>query len=306
MSPRRAIVVAFLFMWVLAGTALAQGLTPTPEVGQEQAQIARQVVETAVGAPARVTLLDQATLRLDGSLQFIPRELASRYLRSYGQPEPDGLVGLLIHGGREVPWYATIRMVRDGFVDISTIKRWTADDILASLRDDLKRENGERADRNLPPRIIAGWRIPPRYDAETQSLVWAVNSYVPGVSAQSESDTTAHVAVFGRQGYFQVTIVTSGSAIRDYPHDIGLITANLRFVEDRAFRDFDPAADRVMHRGLEAVLGVSNLRPLGFLENELNDEHLMIFVVGGTLVAGAGIMAGTMWLTQRRRNKRRR
>lgn len=288
------------------GMALAQGMTPTPEVSQEQGLIARQVMETALGAPARVTLLDQATLRLEGSLQYIERNLTQRYLRSYGQAEPDGLVGLLIHGGREVPWYATIRMVRDGFVDISTIKRWTPDDILASLRDDLKLENAERAERNLPPRVIAGWRIPPRYDEETQSLVWSVNTYVPGVSSQSESDTTAHIVVFGREGYFQVTVVTSGSAIRDYPHDIGLITANLRFLDGKAYRDFVPATDRTMHRGLEVVLNVSNLRPLGFLENELNDEHIMIFVVGAVLVLGAGVMAGGMWVAQRRRNSRRR
>lgn len=310
MSPRLFALAAWLLLglpiWTPSGGAQAQGLTPTPEVSQEQAQIARQVMETAVGAPARVTLLDQATLRLEGSLQFIERGLASRYLRSYGQAEPDGLVGLLIHGGRDVPWYATIRLVRDGFVDISTVRRWTADDILASLRDDLKRENEERVARNQPPRVIAGWRIPPRYDEETQSLVWSVVSYVPGVSAHNESDTTAHVIVFGREGYFETTIVTVGSAIRDYPHDIGLITANLRFVEGKTYRDFDPAADRAMHRGLEAVLRVSNLRPLGFLENDLTEEHLMVFLVGGALVIGAGIMAGGMWLAQWRRNHRRR
>lgn len=304
MLPRLSAILFWLFTSV--GMALAQGMTPTPEVSQEQALIARQVMETALGAPARVTLLDQATLRLEGSLQYIERDLTRRYLRSYGQAEPDGLVGLLIHGGREVPWYATIRMVRDGFVDISTIKRWTADDILASLRDDLKRENDERAARNLPPRIIDGWRIPPRYDDETKSLVWSVNTYVPGVSSQNESDTTAQIVVFGREGFFQVTVVTSGSAIRDYPHDIALITANLRFLEGKTYRDFDPAADRTMHRGLEVVLDVSNLRPLGFLENELNDEHIMIFVVGAVLVLGAGVMAGGMWAAQRRRNSRRR
>ncbi len=287
-----------------ASPAAAQTFTAPIEISREQATVSRLILESVLGAPARVRLFDQATLRLEGSLQYIDRDLASRYLRAHSLPQPDGLVGLFVHGGREVPWMATIRFVRDGFVDLSLFKRWTHDDILASLRDEVARENEDRAARRLPPRVISGWRIPPRVDPDNNSLVWSVTSYVPGVSSQNESDATVHVAVFGREGYFQIDIVTAGSTLREYPQDIPTIVQNLRFVEGKQYRDY-VAGDPVARDALENLFDVKTLRPLGWMENHLDSDMIVVLSVGGGLVLGAGALGLGLLAANRRRNRRR-
>lgn len=309
MKPRPWSILVLVVACALFGAGLryaqAQGpLTPSG-VSREQAAISRLLLEQVVGAPARVNLGDQATLRLEGSLQFIERDLASHYLRAYSQEEPDDLVGMFFHGGRDAPWIATARLVRDGFIDIEAIRNWKHEDILASIRDEVARENQERAQRGLPPRIVSGWLIPPRYDPETRSLVWSVQTYVQGVSAQNESDTLAHVAVFGREAHVVINIISSAATIRDYPRDISMLVNNIRFVAGRTYADFVAGTDQAAPGGLNAVFGVTALRPIGFIEKHLDADRLMIFIIGGGMILVAGIMALLLLAANRRLNRRR-
>lgn len=274
------------------------------DIAREQAEVARIVIENAQGAPARVPLYDEGTLRLEGGLQFIGRDVASRYLRTFNREDPADLVGMLMYGGRAEPWNGTIRLVRDGFVDASAIAQWTPDDLLASIKDDIALENEQRAKRSLPPRIVEGWRIPPRYDPETRSILWSVRSYVAGVSSVNESDAVAHLAVFGRNGYFQIDVTAAGATIRENARDFALIAINLRFLEGKRYDDFVMGTDTIARHGLATVFGVANLRHVGFLEGELSGERLMIFSVGGVLILGAAIMTGGLVAANRRRNRR--
>lgn len=274
------------------------------DVAREQAEVARIVIENAQGAPARVALYDEGTLRLEAGLQFIGRDVASRYLRTFRREDPADLVGMLMVGGRTEPWTGIIRLVRDGFVDPSAITQWTPDDLLASIKDDIALDNAERAKKSLPPRIVEGWRIPPRYDPETHTLLWSVRSYAAGVSSVNESDAVAHLAVFGRHGYFQVDVTAAGATIREYAQDFTLLANNLRFLEGKRYGDFVMGTDTIARHGLATVFGVASLRHVGFLEGELSGERLMIFSIGGVLILGAAIMTGGLIAANRRRNRR--
>ncbi len=282
----------------------AQFLGGNYDIAREQAEAARALLENAQGAPARVALSGEGTLRLEGGLQFVGRDIASRYLQTNNLENPADLVGLLLYGGRTEPWIAVIRLVRDGFIDAGAITRWTPDDLLASIKDDIARENQARAKKSLPPRIVEGWRIPPRHDPETNSLLWSVRSYVAGVSSMNESDATAHLAVFGRNGYFQIDVTAAGATIREYARDFPMLADNLRFVEGKGYGDFLLGTDTVARHGLATVFGVESLRHVGFLEGDLTGERLMIFGIGGGLVLGAATMAGALFAANRRRNRR--
>lgn len=297
-----ALLSATLLLFASPGAAQVYGTGF--DVGREQAEAARAVQENAQGAPARVALLDEGTLRLESGLQFVGRDVAVRYLRAHGMESPPDLVGMLMFGGRSETWYGIIRLVRDGFVDAAAVGQWTYEDVLASIKDDTARENEARARKTLPPRVVEGWRIPPTYDPDTRSILWAVRSYVSGVSTMNESDSTAHLAVFGRNGYFQVDITAAGATLRENARDFPMIANNLRFLEGKRYDDFVAGSDTVSRHGLATVFGVGTLRHVGFMEGELSGERLMIFSIGGALVLGAVIMAGGLVAANRRRNRR--
>lgn len=135
------------------------------DVARERAEVARIVIENAQGAPARVALYDEGTLRLEAGFQFIGRDVASRYLRTFSREDPADLVGVLMVGGRSESWTGVIRLVRDGFVDVSAITQWTPEDLLASIKDDIALENAERAKKSLRR---ASWKAGASHRAMTR------------------------------------------------------------------------------------------------------------------------------------------
>jgi uncharacterized membrane-anchored protein len=301
--PLRLLLGLFLLAG-FAGTALAQGTVSPFQATREQIDAVRAAIEVSIGPPSRVRLADQATIRLDGALQFIEQAAADRYLRAHNRESPEGLVGLFLYGGREAPWIATIRLVRDGFVDAAAIARWSDDDLLASIRDDIDRDNRDRAARGLPNRVLSGWLSRPRYDPATQSLVWSVQSYVVGVSTVNESDAVMHVVMFGREAQLRIDIIASAETLLQNRTDVLLMTANLNFAEGKRFGDFVPGTDRVAPRGLAGVFDVPALRHKGFIEHYLPGERLVVFILCGLLVLGALIMAMVALAAHRRRNRR--
>jgi uncharacterized membrane-anchored protein len=301
----RRLLIALLA--IIAAIWTVDGWAQNPhDATRDQTAAAKALIEAAIGAPFRVILGDQGTIRLSEALQFVPSEQAAGYLRANERPVPDRLLGMFMYGGRQEAWYATISFERDGFVDITQIRRWSPDDVLASLRSQLKIENEQRKTENLPPLIMQGWRIPPRYDQRSQSLSWSVRVQVSGVTTRNESDAMTRLAIFGRDGFFRIDIVSDGETLLNTRSDVRLFTDNLRFHEGKDYEAYQPGTDPVMRRGLESVLGVRDLLHAGFLDQEIEQELIVILAVGGLLVTGAGAMAIALFAANRRRNRRRR
>lgn len=283
--------------------AFAQSPMTAAGVAREQSQALSDALSSGVGAPSKVDLLDQATLRLSGKLQYVPRDIAIRVLTAFRRTVPDGLIGMLRISDRE-QWLATIRFVGDGFVDPAGLKAWSDDDLLASLRDEIAATNPERERQGQTALEVTRWLIPPRYDAPLHVLEWA--ALTPPVTATRERDSDAehNIAVFGRDGYLMIEIVAPATTLRDGGSDFRLIVDNLHFNEGKTFEDFQRGRDRMASNGLEGLLGVRTLRHMTLLEGQLDSDRVMILAVGGSLVLGAGMLGLALVIVNRRRLRR--
>lgn len=286
----------------LAPPALAQAAAD--ERAREEALASAAATAAGVTAPSRVELLDQASLRLTGEMQFVPRDTAARLLRAYWRPVPPGMIGLLRYTDR-AQWIATLRFVADGFVDPAELKSWSDEDLLASLRDEVAATNPERERQGRSALEVTGWLIPPRYDPTAHAVEWA--ALMPAVNATRERDSEAvhNIAVFGRDGYLLIEITGPAGNLRDGGADYRTIVDNLRYNPGKGFDDFQRGRDRMASNGLETLLGVRTLRHRTLLEGQLDSDRIMILVVGGGLVLGAGGLGLALMMVNRRRLRRR-
>ncbi len=299
----RACLLLCALLSAAAMPAAGQMIAATPEQAREQAEASVEAYKAAVGPPSRVDLFDQATLRLTEKLSFVHRDAASRYLQAFGRQDPKDLVGIFLYGGRP-DWIAVLRFVKDGYVDATAIRSWTADDILASLRAQVAADNAERVAQGKPEREVGGWLIPPHFDPVVPAIAWSAS--VPPVTATRERDSDAvhNIAIFGREGYFLVEIMGSAGDIRDNRGDEQMFVDNLRFVDGKRFADFARGSDPVARAGLDGVFGVKELHRVGLLEGQFDNDTLMIFMVGGGLTLGAALLALARYAMYRRRFRR--
>lgn len=301
---RRRACLALCAAWLSAATpAAAQLIVTTDDKRAAQAAAREEVFKAAIGAPARVDLFDQATLRLTEKLSFVQRDVASRYLQAFDRRDPKDLVGLFIYGGRD-NWLAVLRFVKDGFVDAASIRNWTTDDVLASLKAQVEADDKERVAQGQPPLRVAGWLIPPTYEAATHSINWAASIPPATATRERDSDAVHNIAIFGRDGYFLVEIHALAGEIRDKRGDARLFIDNLKFVDGKQYEDFQRGSDPIARDGLEMVFGVQELRHAGFLEGQFDPDTIMIFLVGGGLTLGAGALGLARYIVYRRRYAR--
>ena len=290
------IAVASLHFAVAA--VRAQGTNPGASPGSDlstetaisQQQAGEEVMAAAIGAPARVDLIKQATLRLTGTYQFTPRDVAERFFQAIGRSVPSDMVGLLLEGGQS-NWFAILRYVDEGHLTEKAIRAWSADDIMVSLREHIARENARAKGGRQAERAVSLWLVPPAYLPESHILTWAAS--IPPLDAQRERDTEAvhHVVVFGRDGYFHLEAVATAATVRERQYQVLTLMQGLTFLDGRRYQDFVPASDPVLTQGLQRVLDLSVLRKSSVLDWGWDTDNLIILTLGGITVLGAGLLA---------------
>jgi|GEM_PF-7076402 len=287
-------LVALAWLLVAVAPADAQGLgagtDPATERFIDQQEAVAAVTAATIGAPARVDLINQATLRLTGTYQFVPSAVAEQYFRAIGRPIPAGMVGLVLEGGQS-DWFATLRYIDEGHITEKSIRAWSVDDIMVSLREHVARENARTSGGPRVAREVSLWLVPPTYLPEFNILTWAAS--IPPLDAQRERDTEAvhNVVVFGRDGYFHLEAVAAAGVIRERQFQVLTLMRGLVFVDGRRYQDFVPATDPVLTQGLQRVLDLSVLRKSSILDWGWDTDNLIILTLGGITVLGAALLA---------------
>jgi uncharacterized membrane-anchored protein len=256
-----------------------------------------------VGPAAAIDLLDQGRLRLSDGVFFVPRDAALRILRAAHRSTAN-LVGIL-HDGNPTNWYGVLRFIPAGFVPAAEARNWSPEDLLVNIRRRVARKDAARAAQGLPPRQVRDWQQPPVYDDATHSLVWAPHFVPADASATVSGEAAYHVAVFGRQGYFQLDMTVPVDLDAAPERTAAALVNGLRFIDGRGYDDFDPAADPVAAAGFAQVFGLTTLRRERWYEQAWNSDLLVPGLAGGSLVLGAGVL-GLQRLYVRHQRLRRR
>ena len=299
----RTVLVMLLF-----GMASATAFGAPPDTGPaaKAAETPEQILVAAlaqsIGPPARANIGDQATVRLKDQLAFIPRAPAARLLAVSNVSVPTDFQGLLLGSeGMEMP--GLIRYVPAGFIDSDAALAWTADDFLSSLRDTVAHGNPARVSQNVEEREARRWVQAPRYSPEAHQLSWAALILPKSAPRESDGEVTFRAIGFGRNGYIELTVVTSLEKTAEIGQMADSFLEGLTFRPGRAYGDVLPA-DKRAPGGLAAAMGLDSLHKARYGSDFLNSDTV-IPVVGG-IVAAIGALSLFIYIQRHLRREARR
>jgi uncharacterized membrane-anchored protein len=300
----------FRIVWVmlLFGMACATALGASPDAGpaarpaETPDQILVAALAQSIGAPARANIADQATVRLQDPLTFVPPLAAARLLGVLKVSVPPDFQGLLL-GSEGMAMPGLIRYVPAGFIDSDTALAWTADDFLSSLRDTVARDNPARVKQGLEEREARRWVQTPHYNPEAHQLSWAALILPKSAPRESDGEVTVHAISFGRQGYIELTVVTSLEKATEIGQMADSFLDGLTFRPGKAYADSVPA-DKRAFGGLAAAMGLDSLHKSRADSSFLNSD--IVIPVAGGIVAAIGAFSLFIYIQRHLRREARR
>lgn len=296
------IVLATLWLGMAAASAAPPDKGAAAAIPETADQIFTAVLRQSIGGPARAEIGDQATVRLAEGLTIVPREPATKLLGVSNLPVPANFQALLLGAeGMDAP--GLIRFVPAGFVDFDAALAWRSDDFLASLKDTVEHANPERVKKGLDALEARGWVQPPRYDPETHQLSWAALILPKSAPRESDGAITYHAIAFGREGYIELSVVTSLQKAADIGEMADDFLLGLNFRPDKAYGDAQPT-DRRAPGGLAAAMGMDSLHK-EITTVSFFGSDTVVPVVGG-IVAGIGALSLLIYIYRHLREQRRR
>jgi len=113
--------------------------------------------------------------------------------------------------GGEKPgnWFVVLHFNPAGFIADDEAKRWSADALLASLKEGAKQASAAGTVAPGEPKVL-GWIEPPRYDATSRQLVWSLAAADAGAGRRSANYNTYSL---GREGYISMNLVSDAREI---------------------------------------------------------------------------------------------
>jgi uncharacterized membrane-anchored protein len=311
MHMRAWCLIALLAAGPLWTAALLPGVAHGQSVGgviasrtHAEGEAWRASIKDTLGAPAKVALLDQASLRLSGDILFIPRAAAVPILKARFGTEGDGLVGIIVDGNGE-NWFGVLRFVPRGFVPVDDFRTWSMDDLTRNIRGSVAA--GTYTMDPDPPgdRKLRGWLQPPVFNAQNHSLIWALEIVPRNAAGNENGEAIYHAVMFGRQGYFRLDLNAVVDHLNRQMDDAVAVFDHLTFADGHGYGDFNPATDHLAPGGLAGVFGLDALHPYPWYRRIPRRDLLAPAAGGAVLVMGAGLL----FLYQRRiwylRNRRR-
>jgi uncharacterized membrane-anchored protein len=287
---------------ILTGFVGTTAIAAAPAAVETPEEIVNAALRQSIGAPARADIDDQATERLSDALVMIPREPAEKWLVVANRQVPPDFKGLLL-GADGLDALGIIRFVPAGHVDSDAALAWTADDMLASLKDTIERQNADRIARNLQPLEARRWVQPPKYNPRTHQIQWAALILPKSAPIESDGETTYHAIGFGRDGYVELTVVTDvqkAAAIADMAEGF---LSGLAFRPGKAYGDVVPTDGRAAS-GLAGAMGIDALHKATSSANFWSPDT--VFPIVGGICAMIGGVSLFFYIQRNLRRESRR
>jgi uncharacterized membrane-anchored protein len=307
MTIRKSILFRIVLAAVVSGMIGAAELPASPDDGSAAApgtteQAFATALRQSVGGPSRVDLGEQAIERLNENYLFVPKEPAARLLTIAHLEVPADFVGILLGPeGMQAP--GIVRFVPAGFVDADTAPAWSADDMMASLKDTVERDNAVRSQANLQEREVRRWIQPPRYNPQAHQISWSALVLSKSAPRDSDGEITFNAIGFGREGYVALCIITSVQKAADIGRMADFFLAGLSFRPGKAYGD-TTAGDRRVPGGLAGAIGVDRLLKADLGISFWSSDR--VFPVAGGIVAAIGALALFLHVQRTMRREARR
>jgi uncharacterized membrane-anchored protein len=196
--------------------------------------------------PAKAPLGNVAKIDLPTGYIFINGKDYRAMLRSEGEPVSGRELGLMSPTNEE--WSVIFSFSDIGYVKDDEKDSLNADKLLDAIKRGTAEANKERARAGNPEIEVIGWEFPPKYNATTHNLEWAIRGSVEGRPLLNYN-----TRMLGRKGVMEVVLVVNPDQLNATLPRYQQLLASYSFQTGETYAEYRQG-DKVAKYGLGALV----------------------------------------------------
>ena len=155
---------------------------------------------TPLKGPAKARLEDVAQIDVPAGYAFLDGKSTRSLMKAMGEPASGQELGLLTPTNEH--WSVIFEFNKTGYVKDDDKDKLDPDKLLAAIKQGTAEANKERVKAGNPPLEIVGWEVPPKYDATTHNLEWAIRA-----TSEDRPILNYNTRLLGRKGVMEVVLI---------------------------------------------------------------------------------------------------
>lgn len=204
-------------------------------------------IRAAIRGPAKILLLDEATLDLPDNYFFVPAKEGSDIMRAMGNHVSPYFYGLVFRYDRGLDWMIMIIFNKSGYINTVNSNNFDSNKILSELKRLTDRDNIKAKKNGFPTIDSLRLSQPLVYDLPTNTFTWEVES------RQSDENKPVYgyfQISLGRNGFFEMIFQSYESSSSPNFESAKKIFKTLKFNEGKRYKDYIPGKDHLSTRSL--------------------------------------------------------
>ena len=199
--------------------------------------------------PQTVSLGQIAELQLPAGYVFLDADDTKTLMEEMGNVADGSELGMVTGADENATWFVIFEEREVGYVRDDDKDDIDADAILESIREGTEEANKVRAERGIPGIHVVGWQTPPRYDATTNNLTWAIL----GRDDEGGDVVNFNVRLLGRRGFVSATLVDDATRIALARPHLDLLLGGFGYRTGHKYAEFREG-DKIAKYGLAALV----------------------------------------------------
>src|SRR5437870_4054560 len=224
-------------------TVLSLALTVAPGHAQKTDSAPKLNV---IKGPTKARLESVAQVNVPAGFMFIDGKSTRALMKAKGEPTSGQEVGLLVTTNEEFSVF--FEFSESGYVKDDDKDKLDADKLLASIKRGTAEQNKERQRAGNPPLEIVGWELPPKYNAATHNLEWAIRA-----TSEGRPILNYNTRLLGRKGVMEVVLIVEPDKLSDTLPSFRDLLAGYSFQTGQTYAEFHQG-DKVAKYGLAALV----------------------------------------------------
>jgi uncharacterized membrane-anchored protein len=196
--------------------------------------------------PAKAQLEGIAQIEVPSGYAFLDGKSTRTLMKASGEPVSGHELGFL--RPTNAHWSVLFEFSDVGYVKDDEKDKLDADKLLASIKRGTAAANKERVAAGNPPLEIVGWEVPPKYDATTHNLEWAIRA-----TSDDRPILNYNTRLLGRKGVMEVVLIVDPESLPATLPTFRELMAGYAFQTGSTYAEYR-AGDKVAKYGLAALV----------------------------------------------------
>jgi uncharacterized membrane-anchored protein len=196
--------------------------------------------------PAKAQLEKAAQIDVPAGYVFFDGKSTRALMKASGEPTSDREYGSLMPTNEA--WTVIFEYDAIGYVKDDEKDKLDADKLLAAIKRGTAEANEERKRMGNAPLEIVGWEVPPKYDATTHNLEWAIRA-----TSEGRPILNYNTRLLGRKGVMEVVLIVEPDQLSETLPAFRNLLAGYSFQTGQTYAEYR-AGDKIAKYGLGALV----------------------------------------------------